>query len=307
MALLQLPSEVLLHMLDGVGASFFYKDIRRLHVSKRWYSLAWLIMAREVHLNLRTLPRLLENEEVFGRIRTHLSSVNLYLHFLGKTVRDDPSPDDKCVVEANSFLDQLVVPLRHCPQLKSLSIIAALGLFGLSTGSIGSLLSVCPLTSLHIDIPIRLALWRGRPGYNDHTAHLCRCINALLPSLRRLSCRLHLICDQLLEPLPDDANGPLKLEELIINLTQPSFTGQGRHHPRNCGSILAPFEPVQKAIENQAEALVARLNNPRMVRVIGYGVLLQEIYAYDAITKRRTRLEPDAEWDAEGQVVADEG
>ncbi|KAH6845739.1 hypothetical protein B0I37DRAFT_344851 [Chaetomium sp. MPI-CAGE-AT-0009] len=308
MALLQLPSELLLHILSHVGASFFYEDLHRLRVSKRWYSLTWLILARELHLDLRSLPRLLANEAAFERIRPHIGSVNLSLHFLDKTVPDEPSVDDKCIVEANSCLDQLVAPLRRCPQFKALSIVAALDLFGLSTGSIGRLLSVSPLTSLHIDIPSRMALWLGRPGYNDHTAHLCCCINALLPSLRRLSCRLHLICDKLLEPLPNDANGPLKLEELIINLTQPPFTDVGPSYPRNCAAILWPFEPTRKAIKRQATELVARLAKPRMVRVIEYGIrdTPQEIYAYDAITRRRTVLDLDAEWDAEGRAIADE-
>lgn len=307
MTLLQLPSEILLHVLDHVGASFFHQDIHRLCVSKRWYSLAWLILAQDLHLSLQTLPRFLANEGSFERIRPHVGSANLLLHFLDKTVQDRANVDDQCIIEANSYLDQLADLLRQCPQLKALSITAQLGFFGLSTGSIGRLLSTCPLTSLHIDIPIRLALWRGRPGYNDNTAHLCCCINALLPSLRRLSCRLHLICGRLLEPLLDDANGPLNLEELIINFTQPPFTGPGRRDPRRCDSILAPFGPTQLVIEAQATALAARLPNPRMVRVIGYGPLTASgIYAYDAITKRRELLDFDAEWDADGKVLADE-
>ncbi|EAQ90339.1 predicted protein [Chaetomium globosum CBS 148.51] len=307
MGLLQLPSEILLHILNHVGASFFHQDPSRLRVSKRWYSLAWLILAQDPHLSLQTLPRLLANEETFGRIQPHVGSVNLVLHFPDKTVRDCANVDDKRVVEANSHLDQLAVLLRHCPQLKALSLVAQVDFFGLSTGSIGSLLSASPLTSLHIDIPIRLALWRGRPGYNDHTAHLCCCINALLPSLRRLRCRMHLICGRLLEPLPDDANGPLKLEELIINFTQSPFTGPGRRDPRSCDSILAPFRPTQQVIEAQAEALAARLPNARMVRVIGYGPRkLRGIYAYNAITKRREMLNFYTEWDASGTVLADE-
>jgi len=307
LTLLQLPSEILLHILGHVGASFFRQDISRLCVSKRWYNLAWLIQAQDLHMTLQTLPQFLANDETFGRIRTRVASVNLVLHFLDKTIRDRANVDDKSVVEANSYLDQLAILLRSSPQLKTLSIIAQLDFFGLSTGSIGSLLSACPLTSLHIDIPIHLALWQGRPGYNDHTAHLCSIINSMLPSLRRLSCRMHLICGRLLEPLPDDANGPLKLEELIINFTQPPFSGPGRRDPRCCNSLLAPFGLTQPVIEAQATALAARLANPRMVRVIGYGPRSAEgIYAYDAITKRRIFLDFDAEWDADGKGVADE-
>ncbi|KAH6637218.1 hypothetical protein F5144DRAFT_569932 [Chaetomium tenue] len=306
MTLLQLPSEILLHILDHVGASFFHQDTNRLRVSKRWYSLAWLILARDPHLSLQTLARLLANEEAFGRIQPHVGSVNLVLHFVDKTAPDRPNVNDKRVVEANSHLDQLAVLLRQCPQLKALSIVAQVNFFGLSTGSIGSLLSACPLTSLHINIPTRLALWRGRPGYNDHIAHLCCCINALLPSLRRLRCRMHLICDRLLEPLPDDTNGPLKLEELIINFTHSPFIGRGRWNPRSCDSILAPFTHTQHVVEAQAAALAARLPNPRMVRVIGHGSReLRGIYAYNAITKRREIFNFHTEWDAPGTVVAD--
>lgn len=305
--LLQLPSEILLHILDHVGSRFFHHDIRRLHVSKRWYSLAWVIQAQDLHFTLQSLPRFFANDEMFARIQTHVVSVSLGLHFLDKTIRDRANVDDKYVVESNSSLDQLAVLLGQCPQLKALSIITQSDFYGLSTGSIGSLLSACPLTSLHIDIPIHLALWQSRPGYNDYTAHLCCIINSLLPSLRRLSCRMHLICGRLLEPLPDDANGPLKLEELIINFTQPPFSGPGRRDPRCCNSLLAPFGLTQPVIEAQATALAARLANPRMVRVIGYGPRSAEgIYAYDAITKRRIFLDFDAEWDADGKGVADE-
>jgi hypothetical protein len=118
---------------------------------------------------------------------------------------------------------------------------------------------------------------------------------------------MHLICGRLLEPLPDATNGPLKLEELIINFTQPPFSGPGRRDPRCCNSLLAPFGLTQLVIEAQATALAATLPNPRMVRVIGYGPRSSKgIYAYDAITKRRLFLDFDAEWDAEGKQVADE-
>jgi hypothetical protein len=296
MALVQLPSELLLRILGYVGSQFFSQDVRRLAVSKRWYSIAWLILAEECHLTCRTLPRFLTNEEAFERTQTHLRSIDLLVAFQAPS-HLELYFEEPWLAETNDRLTKLAVKLRRCPLLGRLHLVLSNNVFGLQPSSIPGLLSLPNLTTLELEVGYHSVI-----PVRDDRKHLCCCINALLPSLRRLRCRMISVCERLLEPLPTEQ--PLELEELILNLTDDEaiiFYGAS-DFPRRClDDRNRDFSLVRDAVEAQATALAARMRNPRMVRIISYRerTAPSNVYAFDALSGRRSWFSPRpmGEWD----------
>ncbi|KAK4042291.1 hypothetical protein C8A01DRAFT_14094 [Parachaetomium inaequale] len=313
MALVRLPSELLLHILSEVGSQFFAKDARRLTVSKRWFSFAWLVFARELRVTSQSLARFLADEEAFRRVQPHLRSFNFFL----QAFVDDPGFDplrlhdgtfQHCQTawraETDSSLTRLATALQQCPRLESLRFAVSIHTYGLASGTIADLISARHLTSLDLDLgggPIPVV---DNPGRGTH---LCPRINALLPSLRRLRCRMSFMCGALLKPL--ETESPLQLEEVIINLTQTK-PGAVRKSMLNCRDPLAStrLSAVNAAFEDRATALAGQLRKPRMVRVIMLKMPGRRVYAYDAVEQRRVWLGPEAEheWDADGEVMTED-
>jgi hypothetical protein len=170
---------------------------------------------------------------------------------------------------------------------------------------LADLLSLRHLTSLDYDTG----------GYlqrlTDYTGtHRCRSISAMLPSLRRLRCRMEMMCEDFLEPPPGEA--PLALEEVIVHLSTSGRTRKGKAVYLMAESCQFPdvyhFIHLRELMEKQARALLVRLANPRMVRVITHenieGYTMP--YAFDVMKEERIRLPKNSKWDAEGEVV-DEG
>ncbi|KAK4154791.1 hypothetical protein C8A00DRAFT_32386 [Chaetomidium leptoderma] len=309
MALLQLPSELLFHILSLVGSPFFSQDARRLTVSKRWYQIAWLVTARELDITpqsgLLSLPRFLANEEVFGRVQTHLKSVKLSLEGFDADPRaelvDETNADleEEWIAQTDRHLEALATKLQRCPQLECLTLIAPLDVYYLEVGPFAKLLSMRHLTVLDVDMgglcPVN--------AFPDSETHLCRSINSRLPSLRRLRCRMYRICDTILMPPEDGVS--LRLKEVIINLarTQHANGCSVRFPIYICASPPGYPRSTRADIERRATALAARLETPRMVRVID--VVRGDIHAFDAITGRRMVLAPGAEWDADGKTIVE--
>jgi hypothetical protein len=342
MELMWLPAELLLKILKILGWQFFSEDVRRLIVSKRWYDLAWPIFARELHLDFKSLPKFLANDEFFERVHERVGSVDLTL----KGVHHDFGPRRTFSFEMerrmprwseiSSRLQMLATMLQRCPRLEHLSVAVSPEIEALAPQPFVNMISTRHehLTSLELHVPTLLPFnERGMVVFNRgiSSTHLCRNINALLPSLRRLRCRMRDICEAILEPPPD--NVPLRLEELIINFTRPRAQEEppevinsmtrlpSRDLPyqysASCKRLLnpgypnpigRPFSETTRAIEARAVALAARLANPRIVRVIGLQVdgVTRRIVAFDAVSGRRMYLDPEAEWDADEKVIAED-
>jgi hypothetical protein len=67
MALMRLPSELLLLILESLGPKFFREDVGRLTISKKWLDLAWGVYARDLQLTESSLGKFIENETAIAR------------------------------------------------------------------------------------------------------------------------------------------------------------------------------------------------------------------------------------------------
>lgn len=322
MLLLQLPPEILLYILGYLGPGFFLQDIYRLTISKKWYGLGWKILVRDLQLTATSLEMFTRDEAVVGRSQPHIVTLELFLEgyedqrpLLPSNRRgiqpDDTDAVDEWTANLNSSLAKLAVMLQRCPGMRCLKLKAGperpgLGLRRqgyLMVKPLDDLLSLRHLTTLHFDT----AGSYPQSQACDSGIHLCRSINALLRSLRRLHCRMDSICESLLEPPPHDT--PLNLEEVIINLSLSglSDTITSYRYPNRCQPTPSEsFLQLKEAIESQATTLSRQLRNPRMVRIISHELPSLGISAFDAMTGQRARLEAGIEWDADGEVV-DEG
>jgi hypothetical protein len=316
MALLRLPSELIGHILIDVGSEFFYQDTRRLTVSRRWYGLALPILTRDLEFaSVTSLEEFFTSKNAVAQAETHLRSVRLDLDiFYDELVcrRLEPYKDYDTLQaqwrnDINDRLASLAAALQRCPRLGTLSVIAPLGIGGLVTLTLApepfvGLLSAGNLTSLVLDISGDHSI-KAREGDEPH---LCRHINALLPSLRRLRCRMFRICGSILRPLPDEC--PPKLNEVIINLTREHCAvGKPGGFPKHCRATrVGELFTATKTIQTRATELAGRLRNPRMVRVIAFEPGSHRSYAFDALTGRRTWLNLRAGWDAGGEEMAED-
>jgi hypothetical protein len=113
------------------------------------------------------------------------------------------------------------------------------------------------------------------------------------------------ICGKLLDLPAGDT--PLALEEVLINLSISSFgTFTIYRYAKRCENPIGRgFLGLKNIMETRATALASRLRRPRMVRIISHDFMSLDTYAFDAITGKRCKLEADAEWDADGEVMDD--
>lgn len=343
---MQLPPELLLLIFGCLGTGFFREDLGRLTVSKQWWHLAWTVLVRHLQFdNLSSLEKFTKHEAVVAQSQPYINTVSLSIGFrqplhVNKThvtksrsrrrakkltilpeaelfgVASSKSTARKATVstnavgedgiknepsQLNSSLTTLAATLQGCHAMRSLKVEIQLPRAArpLVLGKpLVDLLSVPHLTSLHYDTGGCLLAPTEYSG-----THRCRSISAMLPSLRRLRCRMERMCEDLLAPPPGEA--PLALEEVIVYLTAPQCV----HDVKSCRfPDVFYLRHIRELMEKQARALVARLANPRMVRVITHealpgvrGPLMP--YALDVIEGKRTKLRFNAEWDAEGVVV----
>ncbi|KAK4144483.1 uncharacterized protein C8A04DRAFT_11409 [Dichotomopilus funicola] len=314
MPLLQLPPEILLHILRYLGSQFFAHDTRRLTISRGWYHLAWTVFLRDVRLTPESLETFTQNDLILQRSSPHMVSVDISLPLRPK--RDlSPSPpadDDEIdgpFLHLDSSLAKFATILPGCSGIRSLNIHTHVYISPEHFGNVASLnalrvtnlLSPPHLTSLDLDTAAcRL---ESQP---DSNVHVCNVISALLPSLRRLRCRMEHICEEILQ-LP--SAGSATLEEVIINMSIFRYHDDdiiASRFSKSCGAAVRAVTSLRIALETQAVTLAARIPNPRMVRIISHKGPFLEVYAFDAITKTRLQLENNLEWDADGELL-DEG
>ncbi|KAK4237076.1 hypothetical protein C8A03DRAFT_16341 [Achaetomium macrosporum] len=312
MALVSLPAELLLPILDDLGPRFFHQNVRRLTISKRWYALAWPVFARELILTSASLARFVSDEAVFRRMEPHIASARLSIG--GKKLRFKPGDlgavyvarKDKLSKTDSTRLRKVATKLQQCPALRSLRLNFTLDSPNTQL-PFADLVGLRHLTSLEIDAILLPAVPRGTTTDDCWCCH----INRLLCSLRRLRCRISPACRRLLEIDRAVGSGlPVGLEELIINLDCRTTLDW---MPRSCRYMpYGPYPPGSgfthfDGIKTQAAALALHMTRPRMVRVIEYDCQAREIRAFDALTGRQSRLPRDYEWDAEGELIEDDG
>jgi hypothetical protein len=331
MSLINLPTEILLCILENLSPDFFYHDIRRLAVSKRWYVLVWPLFARQLNLTSASLPLFLRDKKrIVRRVQSHVTSARLWIDDRTTSYPEMGSREflknERWTEEDGRMRDAAAILRRHFPTLRSLSLtfrdFTKRMLMRGYRLTFRGFLGLPHLTSLEIDI--KFPQYVGEQ-MREEGCCLCGRINPLLRTLRRLWCRLDPVCDLLL--LLDDeqaagvggrSGGKASdssigvLEELIINLDF-KFEGPIRSNglfPDSCRgspSILPDGTPIREHIKRQAAAISLRMSEPKMVRVIVWEPAAREVHALDFVTQRRSRLPVGYEWDAEGEVIPEDG
>lgn len=321
MSLLQLPLELLSFVIRYLGLEFFRQDIRRLTVFKQWYACAWQLLAKDLHLTPGAITRL-AGEEIATLVRIQPYVKTAALVFEGRSpsgenvenaaLNGDASSTLEWSARLNTALTTVAAQLKQCPKLRHLRVKAEpecndLSLLRISMGQgylmpkpVDDFLSLRHLTSLEFDIA---GSFPQGPTDNG-SVHFCASINLLLPSLRRLHCRMNAVCETLLERPKNDS--PLQLEEIIVNLSlsELSSTSTSCRFPKRCQPVPGEsFTQLRQSIERQASTLALGLDSPRIVRVITHRIPSLSIEAFDAITGQRLGLENNMQWDADGEVV----
>ncbi|TPX18627.1 uncharacterized protein E0L32_002484 [Thyridium curvatum] len=312
MSLLSLPAEIQLCVLGFLGSGFFQEDSRRLTVSAQWHAVAIQVMFWNLQLTVNSLKRLTENEAALGRCRVHTRTVRLLFEtFKGLSAPVASNPDLVATQISRSLL-KLAPTLQQCRGLNRLELKALHYEFQdlepqsrlhyqyLMPKPLSQLLTVQNLTSLRLDIA-GSQISKAVPDI-----HLCASIQALMPSLRCLHCRMETICTSLLDISSIDQS--IGLEELIINLSLSNLTDTWTAYrfPKWCQSDrLEGVSVLRNELEDQAAELASHLDTARCIRVISHTFPSLDWVAFDAVQGRRVRLEAGSEWDAQGETLED--
>lgn len=237
MSLHRLPPEILLSILRLLGSAFFHQDVRRLLVSKRWYQIAWPVFLKDLEFHTESLERFILASKRAGMVRSvqeYVMKATLTLdgfenwHSACSTLSATKSSEIDFEVfnmwtsELNGYIAALAGILQQCTRLQHLRLEARPERHDprlclqrrdyLMALPLASLVSISHLTCLEIDTAGTYSI-----DSNTTRVHLCSNISTMLPTLRRLRCRMSSIC-----PTIFDVHGScllLDLEEIIINLS----------------------------------------------------------------------------------------
>ncbi|KAG6201935.1 hypothetical protein E4U35_005548 [Claviceps purpurea] len=331
MSLLRLPPEIMLNIVHLLGSAFFLQDVRRLLVCKWWYAFASPIFFQDLRLQALSpkragsLERFIlasKSVDLLHSIRKNVRTTKLILsgfkdwrstlstsNATGST-RIDLKVVDTWTSEVNGYVAALGSVLQHNTKLRVLKVEARpetpppqLNLQRrdyLAASSLAGLISLSQLTCLEIDTA-------GTRLMHDNDApkvHLCSKIRAMLPTLRRLRCRMSSICSTIF----DVSAGclPLALEDVIVNLSLSDIRGTDTsyRYPNRCEALPGDnFTRLKADMESCARELVPLMGNPRIVRVLSHTFPGMKLHSLDVLTERRMELKPNAPWDADGGEV----
>lgn len=320
MPLFYLPPEILLHILRYVDSDFFAQDVDRLTINKQWHQLAWPVFLHDVILNSQSLETIYSRPvkgTALDGLQRHTDALEVKLHGYSEweatenTAYHEAYMRDvaKWTTRLGENLDRLSALLRKSIRLKSLSIEAKPEMLHsgtraprrayLSMATMQKMISIESVTSLDIDTG-GTALSSRR----NNSLHLCDAISLRLPHLRRLRCRACLICPEILRIQPDATYD--HLEEVILNLSLSGMTPleTAYQYPARCNQ--SSFLNARAALEDRAITLAGRMDQPKMVRLIWHSLPSMQIFAFDAIDGRLSRLKSLDKWDAVGEEIRDE-
>ncbi|KAK2810278.1 hypothetical protein FQN50_003009 [Emmonsiellopsis sp. PD_5] len=316
MSLLQLPPELLFEIMEWLGPPFFRYNLARLTICKDWYYLARKVFLGHVTLSANCLERLLASprSESFKQYLKTLS-----LEFSGhEEPRTLPLEDwrrltrekqeyyrEAWTVLLNNNILELATLLGDCGALDTISLSALEPLHDppsvrsgyLHGSSLAGLLSLKSITVLELDT-------YGSPDLSNEGCHICACIGAMIPQLRRLRVRMCEICPDVLRP-GESSTGPLFLEEVIVNLSIPNTMSRSKlpaRYAKRCGSSPGRFGQLRPDIEEQAALLIQQMARPRRVRILWHAFPSLEKLSFDALTGKRMVLDEDVAWSDDGET-----
>ncbi|OAL56977.1 hypothetical protein IQ07DRAFT_582256 [Pyrenochaeta sp. DS3sAY3a] len=337
MALLRLPSEIILQIFEDVGSSHFRLNVERLTISKLWCQFALSICFQDLRISQRTLKQLFDPPYRQTSLRCAMSSMkSMSLSLVGfdrwklppkdsvnqdsgnkisRTRREGRRRQEDWIAEIDLHLIRLNMVLRGSPKLRSLRIHATSELHPghlilgrrsyLIFPRIRDLITIENLTSLELDL-CGTQLKQGDGFWRAQGNHICPQIAMLLKRLHRLRLRLRCICPEAIR-LPQDTSN-LRLEEMIINLSiyYESAIIQSVYHASRCEAYIEPFPELYADIEREMLLLIPKLASPKMVRILSRQGRDKALLAFDAMLDRTVRLSEDAEWDDEGELEGDD-
>ncbi|KAI8716923.1 hypothetical protein NCS52_00986900 [Fusarium sp. LHS14.1] len=315
MNLLQFPTEILFIIFRLLGSAFFRRDTQRLTVSKSWYEIARSVLFRDLQFSARSLPRFLK-ADMSSLVHQHTRTINIAfegVQYHRALSTASPSVQENVVTEWNTNvgnnLTSLASILQDCRNLHVLKLgprpqwraPRAISQALFSSDALVSLLSVGNLTCLEFD-----TISTGILSATSHRrSDICEVIRKLLPTLRRLRCRMRKICPRIL--MHREEGQLLRLEEVIINLNLgdvSQYASPQQSYP--CGIFVSGPPAAWKAeMESAAKDLVDRMATPRVVRVLSRSGSSPQTECFDAIAQRRMMLAPGAAWDADGEEVVE--
>lgn len=301
--LLSLPPELLLLIFAFVGADNFRQDVRRLTVCKTWHTYARPVLLSSLCLHTRVIGLLPVLHALDGG--ENLAAAQQLTKHIDLTLRAvDHFPMAPRLSKATtSALEALSGKLKKFDSLRTLSIHseAPSGTMPciMPIRTISSLCTLHQLTSLDLDFSNTTCIPTG-------ILHPCEPLSQLIPSLKRLQCRLPVICNEIL------GSSPGNLEELIISI---SFRkgDDPRFYPRLCSPKAgqldheSPYHKVRINLKADLLRFATSMNAPKTVRLIHnrrFGG--HRVFAFEAMQNRRLRLRSSATWDADGVVVGED-
>ena len=338
MLLLDLPSELLICILEHLGSAFFQEDINRLRVCRRWFSLAHEILLSTFHLsrnNLRTFVSIASPANHSEALERSLRDVSLRISGSDEEVLQsmlqDPSFSNRlsvsCILwhmfkasgssQFQSNVPDLAKLLQRCTNMRRLRIYTSCGRFSPSRFwpfhvnipnipwkfriDLSNLLVLDHLTDLEIDT--------CGAELKDTVGHVCASLHNRLGVLKRLVLRMLSLCPTALT-IPEGLT-ILPLEELTINLSMDrSPACENTPYTCWCGttypllrSSCPRFLQLRTALEQQAASLVPRMRKARTVRILWQDDSTLHLLASDLLTGEVTSLGENARWNAQGEPI----
>ncbi|EPE04021.1 hypothetical protein F503_04869 [Ophiostoma piceae UAMH 11346] len=318
MSLLDLPPEILCHIFEDVGATYFKQDIGRLMVSKQWCAVARWGIFRNVTLRARSLHKLLSlhasGSEILAPSLDYLKRLAIKL----AGYEGVEAPDRKRFSAAlNADLVQLGPLVRNAPRLKSLHVRASRWVHPDDDEHSVSYLSI-PAVHALLEVPIHLEVLvldittslsapplpsgdSPAPGF-----HACSVIGSLLPTLRVLHVRMSSICSDVLVPPNADALDSIRLEEVVVNTSLKETDNLGNlstYHARLCGHRTTTVRLLWEKLYEKAELLAARMQSPKTVRIIKHRLPTFRLISMDVLTGAEMELTDSQAWGADGKVI----
>ncbi|KAI9676997.1 MAG: hypothetical protein M1817_006836 [Caeruleum heppii] len=335
MSLLSLPNEILTSILHLAGTSDCRTSCDRLLVCKRWYLLLRAMLLNHLEITASNIGRFPPtSKRAYRHHRQHTRHLSVQLvgyedwECLNRRARKKNAKGETIVRPpvlpgwtadlnlAIISLGELMPSFQRLTHLtfrarNEVHIAPAAHRDYLWDVSIASLLARAPMYGLTVlDLDTSGSHFESPNGSGEAEGiHVCPLLKRHFSTLRKLRLRMREICPEVVEICLDAQASPLRLEQLIINLSLQEERDGTVHvtHARRCGGQFHPFLRPAAAglLEDMVDAVrEARKGMPelKMARIVSHRDSDLETMAVDCLTGQRLLLSDGAEWDDEGMA-----
>jgi hypothetical protein len=291
----QLPAEIWMMILEHLPPSFFQQDLRRLALSKRWYSLAFPTFYPRIEYTPRVISRLVHRKSKSldrsrALLRKSLRCVNIVLDGVGPPPPAGAGDPDMVCFNTPSNLARFCLMLLEFRELKEVRFAARwpnrawradpLQPDYLSLRSLEPYLSLLThVTALDLDLCGTDVVADDAGG----TVHFCEYVRPLLSRLKTLRLRMRSICQTALRPLEGQ---PVTLRRLRLSLYlgKVSDNNPKLNSSRQCGGWrLREWTSPMNELRAQMRVLVKDMVEPRQAEMVHLAPS-GEVHVWDAST-----------------------